>query len=142
MAAGGRTVANLETAMRNRGNPTLKQASVRGILNHMNPIRYIYWQDGDMWLGHLEEFPDYMTQGSDLEELQNNLRDIYDDLTGGNCGAQPARLCRQVAKAANRRNVETETKTNEYNSVHVHRGVGLSLVGSNCSIVCPPAGPC
>jgi predicted RNase H-like HicB family nuclease len=36
-----------------------------------------------MWLGYLEEFPDYMTQGVNLEELQENLRDIYDDLIGG-----------------------------------------------------------
>ncbi len=49
----------------------------------MNAVRYVYWQDEDMWLGYLEEFPDYMTQGTSLEELQENLRDIYDDLTGG-----------------------------------------------------------
>ncbi len=36
-----------------------------------------------MWLGYLEEYPDYMTQGASLEELQENLRDIYEDLTGG-----------------------------------------------------------
>ena len=36
-----------------------------------------------MWLGYIEEFPDYMTQGETLEELQENLKDIYDDLTGG-----------------------------------------------------------
>jgi predicted RNase H-like HicB family nuclease len=49
----------------------------------MNTARYIYWQDEDMWLGYLEEFPDYMTQGASLEELQANLRDIHDDLTSG-----------------------------------------------------------
>jgi len=49
----------------------------------MNAIRYVYWQNDDMWLGYLEEFPDYMTQGASLEELQENLRDIYDDLSGG-----------------------------------------------------------
>ena len=49
----------------------------------MNTARYVYWQDGEMWLGYLDEFPDYMTQGETLEELQKNLRDIYDDLTGG-----------------------------------------------------------
>ena len=37
-----------------------------------------------MWLGHLEEFPDYMTQGETLEELRDNLKDIYLDLTSGN----------------------------------------------------------
>ena len=49
----------------------------------MNTARYVYWQDGNMWLGYLEEFPDYMTQGETLEELQENLRDIHADLLGG-----------------------------------------------------------
>ena len=49
----------------------------------MNTARYVYWQDGEMWIGYLDEFPDYMTQGESLEELQKNLRDIYDDLTSG-----------------------------------------------------------
>lgn len=35
-----------------------------------------------MWLGYIEEFPDYMTQGETLDELQENLKDIYDDLAG------------------------------------------------------------
>ena len=49
----------------------------------MSTTRYIYWQDDDMWLGYLEEYPGYMPQGTSLEELQENLRDIYEDLTGG-----------------------------------------------------------
>ena len=36
-----------------------------------------------MWLGYLEEFPDYWTQGETLEELQDNLRDLHSDVTGG-----------------------------------------------------------
>ena len=36
-----------------------------------------------MWLGYIEDFPDYMTQGETLKELQENLKDIHDDLTGG-----------------------------------------------------------
>lgn len=36
-----------------------------------------------MWLGYLEEYPDYMTQGSSLEDLQEHLRDIYHDLSSG-----------------------------------------------------------
>ena len=50
----------------------------------MNSTRYTYWQDGDMWLGYLEDFPDYMTQGQNLEELQENLKDIYHEVTSGN----------------------------------------------------------
>ena len=37
-----------------------------------------------MWLGHLDEFPDYMSQAETLEELQENLKDIYAELTSGN----------------------------------------------------------
>ena len=50
----------------------------------MQTTRYVYWQDGDMWLGYLEEHPDYMTQGETLEELQLNLKDLYQELTSGN----------------------------------------------------------
>ena len=49
----------------------------------MKSIGYVHWQDGEMWLGYLEEYPDYMTQGESLEELQENLKDIYDDVTSG-----------------------------------------------------------
>jgi hypothetical protein len=49
----------------------------------MGHSRFVYWQDNDMWIGYLEEFPDYMTQGESLEELRDNLVDIYKDLTSG-----------------------------------------------------------
>jgi hypothetical protein len=50
----------------------------------MEKKKYVYWQDDDMWLGYLEEYPDYMTQGETIEDLQDNLKDIYYDLTSGN----------------------------------------------------------
>ncbi len=37
-----------------------------------------------MWLGYLEEYPDYMTQGETSEELEENLKDVYDELNSGN----------------------------------------------------------
>ena len=46
-------------------------------------IRFKYWKDENMWLGYLEEYPDYMTQGETLDELQENLKDLYKDLTSG-----------------------------------------------------------
>lgn len=45
--------------------------------------KFIYWEDGDMWLGYLQEYPDYMTQGQTLEELKYNLKDIFDELYSG-----------------------------------------------------------
>lgn len=49
----------------------------------MKTVRYIYWQDGNMWLGHLEDYPDYITQGVSFEELQENLRDLFEEFAGG-----------------------------------------------------------
>lgn len=49
----------------------------------MTTAGFIYWQDGDWWLGYLEEFPDYKTQGESLEDLKAHLLDLYRDLTSG-----------------------------------------------------------
>jgi hypothetical protein len=49
-------------------------------MKKMKIQKYIYWQDDDMWLGYLEEYPDYWTQGETIEELRENLRDIYNEL--------------------------------------------------------------
>lgn len=46
-------------------------------------LEYTYWQDENMWLGYLDEYPDYMTQGETVEELKENLIDVYKELTGG-----------------------------------------------------------
>ena len=49
----------------------------------MKGLRFVYWQDGEFWLGYLEEFPDYLTQGESWEDLREHLRDLYRDLTSG-----------------------------------------------------------
>jgi predicted RNase H-like HicB family nuclease len=49
----------------------------------MRSARYVYWHDGEDWLGYFEEFPDYLTQGRNLEELRENLTDLLTDLTSG-----------------------------------------------------------
>ncbi len=50
----------------------------------MKTMKYVYWQDENMWLGYLEEYPDYWTQGETIKELEDNLRDISRELTSGN----------------------------------------------------------
>lgn len=47
----------------------------------MGGKKYVYWKNDDMCIGYLEEYPDYMTQGEDLNELKDNLKDIYKDLS-------------------------------------------------------------
>jgi len=49
----------------------------------MEKKKFVYWQEDDMWVGYLEEYPDYWTQGESLEELKENLKDLYKDLTSG-----------------------------------------------------------
>ncbi len=49
----------------------------------MEPQKYVYWKDDGMWIGYLEDYPDYMTQGETEDELKTNLRDIFDELTSG-----------------------------------------------------------
>lgn len=49
----------------------------------MKGTGFTYWQDGEMWLGHLDEFSDYLTQGTSLEDLRAHLADLYADLGSG-----------------------------------------------------------
>lgn len=49
----------------------------------MENKRFIYYQEDKFWVGWLEDYPDYKTQGETLEELKENLRDIYEELTSG-----------------------------------------------------------
>lgn len=36
-----------------------------------------------MWLGYLETFPDYWTQGESEDDLKAHLLDLYKDLESG-----------------------------------------------------------
>jgi len=43
-------------------------------------VKYTFWRDGEFFLGYLNEYPDYWTQGYSKEELLENLRDLLTDL--------------------------------------------------------------
>lgn len=49
----------------------------------MQTIKYVWWEDDGAWIGYLQDYPDYWTQGDTLEDLQAHLRDLYQDLTSG-----------------------------------------------------------
>ena len=49
----------------------------------MHSVKYVHWQEGDWWLGYLEEYPDYWTQGETLQDLVEHLKDLYLDLSSG-----------------------------------------------------------
>lgn len=49
----------------------------------MESKRFIYYQEDELFVGWLEEYPDYRTQGETMDELKQNLQDIYAELTSG-----------------------------------------------------------
>ncbi|OGO18687.1 MAG: hypothetical protein A2Z02_00135 [Chloroflexi bacterium RBG_16_48_7] len=49
----------------------------------MDTKKFVYYQESGIWVGWLEEYPDYRTQGDSLDELKENLQDIYTELNSG-----------------------------------------------------------
>lgn len=49
----------------------------------MNVIKIVYWEDDGAWIGYLQDYPDYWTQGETLDDLKEHLKDLYQDITGG-----------------------------------------------------------
>ena len=49
----------------------------------MKNVQHTFWQDGDFFLGFLNDYPDYETQGYSKVELLENLQDLLKDLESG-----------------------------------------------------------
>jgi hypothetical protein len=49
----------------------------------MTTVKYVCWQEDEAWLGYLQDYPDYWTQGDTLDDLKDHLIDLYRDLSGG-----------------------------------------------------------
>jgi predicted RNase H-like HicB family nuclease len=49
----------------------------------MRTLQYTFWQDGDFFIGYLNDYPAYQTQGYSKEELLENLKDLLSDLESG-----------------------------------------------------------
>ncbi len=50
----------------------------------MKTVQYTFWQDGEFFLGYLNEYPDYQTQAYSKEELLENLKDLFKDIESEN----------------------------------------------------------
>lgn len=46
-------------------------------------INIVYKREKEWFVGHIQEYPDYESQGKTLEELKDNLIEIYDDIRKG-----------------------------------------------------------
>lgn len=49
----------------------------------MQTIKYVFWQEDDIWLGYLQDYPDYWTQGESRDDLIEHLKDLFADLDSG-----------------------------------------------------------
>lgn len=49
----------------------------------MQAVKIVVWEEDGAWIGYLQEYPDYWTQGETLEDLKEHLRDLYQDITSG-----------------------------------------------------------
>jgi predicted RNase H-like HicB family nuclease len=49
----------------------------------MNVVKIVVWKEDAAWLGYLQDYPDYWTQGKSLKDLKDHLRDLYADITTG-----------------------------------------------------------
>jgi predicted RNase H-like HicB family nuclease len=40
-------------------------------------LKMLYWKGEKFWVGKLLEYPDIMTQGKTLKELEENMKEAY-----------------------------------------------------------------
>ncbi|MEO5356583.1 MAG: type II toxin-antitoxin system HicB family antitoxin [Nitrospirae bacterium YQR-1] len=43
----------------------------------VHKMTMIYWKKDKFWLGKILEYPDIMTQGETIGELEENIKDAY-----------------------------------------------------------------
>lgn len=46
----------------------------------MQTLKFTFWKDEDYFIGFLNDYPEYMTQGITKEELIENLRELLRDI--------------------------------------------------------------
>ena len=49
----------------------------------MQTVTIVYWEEDGYWIGYLQDYPDYRTQGETLDDLKAHLKDLYQDISGG-----------------------------------------------------------
>jgi hypothetical protein len=46
-------------------------------------LKYTYEMDGDFFVGYLDDYPEFPTQGENFEDFEKNLLDIYEMIQDG-----------------------------------------------------------
>ncbi|MCL1929002.1 MAG: hypothetical protein FWG07_09475 [Treponema sp.] len=64
------------------GKTQLSDESIKSSLDRIK-LRYTYEMDGEYLVGHLDDYPEYPTQGENLKDFEENLADIYEMIQDG-----------------------------------------------------------
>ena len=46
-------------------------------------LSYSWWMEDNFYLGFIDKYPQYPTQGESLEDLENGLKEIYEWIKDG-----------------------------------------------------------
>jgi hypothetical protein len=46
-------------------------------------LNIVYKKEKEWFIGHIQEYPDYESQGETVDELKDNLIEIYNDINSG-----------------------------------------------------------
>jgi hypothetical protein len=49
----------------------------------MQGVKMVVWEEDGGWLGFLQDYPDYWTQGETLDDLKEHLADLNRDIISG-----------------------------------------------------------
>jgi predicted RNase H-like HicB family nuclease len=49
----------------------------------MQSVKFVYWEEDGGWLGYLQDYPDYWTQGESMDDLKEHLEDLHREITSG-----------------------------------------------------------
>lgn len=49
----------------------------------MQSVKIVVWEEDGGWLGYLQDYPDYWTQGETLDDLREHLKDLHEEITSG-----------------------------------------------------------
>ena len=53
----------------------------------MQSIKIVFREEDGAWIGYVQDYPDYWTQGDTLDDLKEHLRDLYRGLSGSPASA-------------------------------------------------------
>ena len=100
----------------------------------MQTVKIVVWEQDGGWLGYLQEYPDYWTQGDTLDELKEHLKDIYRDLTS-------ARFVSESEHPAFTARPSVSRGRREFGQAQLHNAQRRSKLKVKTASAMPAAGP-